>query len=95
MQAIWLIFAAISASVAPYGKQKPDFRPAVCIWESMTRSNVPILNRIAATGLAVAVACMGYAGFLHMFDQDLLACLVGAVLGGFTLGRLSRAERKA
>ena len=69
-------------------------RPAVCVWETMTRTHAPILNRIANTGLAVAVTCMGYAGFLHMFGQDLLACLVGAVLGGFTLGRLSRAERE-
>ncbi|MGJ3232207.1 MAG: hypothetical protein ACFE0P_10445 [Oceanicaulis sp.] len=61
----------------------------------MTRSNAPFLNRIANTGLAVAVTVMGYAGFMHLFGHDFLACLVGAVLGGFTLGRLMRAERAA
>ncbi|MEQ8405870.1 MAG: hypothetical protein RKE49_12295 [Oceanicaulis sp.] len=61
----------------------------------MTRDSAPFLNRLANTGLAVAVTVMGYAGFMHLFGQDLLACLVGAVLGGFTLGRLTRAEREA
>ncbi|MEQ8406209.1 MAG: hypothetical protein RKE49_14030 [Oceanicaulis sp.] len=59
----------------------------------MTRTSAPFLNRLANTGLAVAVTVMGYAGFMHMFGHDLLACLVGAVMGGFTLGRLSRTER--
>jgi len=68
-------------------------RPAVCVWETMTRTNAPFLNRLANTGLAVAVTVISYAGFMHMFGQDLLACLVGAVVCGFTLGRLSRAER--
>jgi len=61
----------------------------------MTRTNAPFLNRVANTGLAVAVTVMGYAGFMHLFGQDLLACLVGAVMGGFTLGRLSRSGREA
>ncbi|MFW6413255.1 MAG: hypothetical protein ACOC0V_03890 [Oceanicaulis sp.] len=61
----------------------------------MTHANVPILNRIAATGLAVAAACLSYAGFLHMFGHDFLACLVGAVVGGFALGKLTRAARQA
>jgi len=39
------------------------------------------------------VTVMSYAGFMHMFGHDLMACLVGAVMGGFTLGRLSKAER--
>ena len=56
----------------------------------MTRDRVPVLNRIAATGLAVAVACLAYAGFLHMFGQETLAALVGACTGGFALGRLMR-----
>jgi len=72
-----------------------EFRPAVCVWETMTRTNAPFLNRVANTGLAVAVTVMGYAGFMHLFGQDLLACLVGAVMGGFTLGRLSRSGREA
>lgn len=59
----------------------------------MTRTPAPFLNRIAATGLAVSAACLSYAGFLHMFGQDLLACLVGAVVGGFALGRMNRAAR--
>ena len=61
----------------------------------MTQATVSILNKAAATGLAVAVSCMAYAGFLHMFENDFLAALVGAVIGGFTLGRMYRAERKA
>lgn len=72
-----------------------EIRPAVCVWETMTRTSAPFLNRLANTGLAVAVTVMGYAGFMHLFGQDLLACLVGAVLGGFTLGKLTRAEREA
>lgn len=61
----------------------------------MTRSNVPILNRIAATGLAVAAACLAYAGFFHMFGQETLALFVGACAGGFALGRLMRTRRSA
>lgn len=61
----------------------------------MTEISVSLLNKIAATGLAVAVACMAYAGFLYMFDNDLLASLVGAAAGGFTLGRMFRTNRKA
>jgi hypothetical protein len=68
-------------------------RPAVCVWETMTHTSAPFLNRLANTGLAVAVTVMSYAGFMHMFGHDLMACLVGAVMGGFTLGRLSKAER--
>ncbi len=61
----------------------------------MTRNSVPILNRIAATGLAVAAACLAYAGFLHMFGQETLAAFVGACAGGFALGRLMRTARGA
>ena len=56
----------------------------------MTRNSVPILNRIAAGGLAVAAACLAYAGFLHMFGQETLAAFVGACAGGFALGRMMR-----
>ena len=59
----------------------------------MTQSKVPVLNRIAATGLAVAAACLTYSGFMHMFDQAFLAALVGAVVGGFALGRMMRRPR--
>ena len=53
----------------------------------MTRKPVPVLNRIAATGLAVACACLAYAGFQYMFANETLAALVGACAGGFILGR--------
>ncbi len=46
-----------------------------------------MLNRIAATGLAVAMACLAYAGFDYMFSNDTLAAFVGACAGGFVLGR--------
>ncbi len=53
----------------------------------MTRKPVPALNRIAATGLAVACACLAYAGFDYMFENDTLAAFVGACVGGGVLGR--------
>ena len=61
----------------------------------MTQATVSILNKIAATGLAVAVSCMAYAGFVFMFENTFLAALVGAVVGGFTLGRMYKADREA
>jgi len=60
----------------------------------MTRSRVPWLNRIAATGFAVAAACLAYAGFLHMFSNETLAAFVGACAGGFALGRLMRSGNR-
>jgi len=39
------------------------------------------------------MACLGYAGFLHMFDNETLAVFVAACLGGFTLGRMMRMPR--
>jgi len=59
----------------------------------MTRATVPWLNKISGTGLAIAMACLGYAGFLHMFDNETLAVFVAACLGGFTLGRMMRMPR--
>ncbi len=56
----------------------------------MTQAPVSWLNRISATGLAVAAACLSYAGFLHMFGNDTLAAFVGACVGGGVLGRLYR-----
>jgi hypothetical protein len=58
----------------------------------MTRKPVPMLNRIAATGLAVSSACLAYAGFDYMFANETLAAFVGACAGGFVLGRGFRAE---
>ncbi|WP_158272130.1 hypothetical protein [Marinicauda salina] len=52
-----------------------------------------MLDRIAAAGLAVSTAVLSYAGFLHLFGQAGLAALVGAVVGGFVLGRMHRAAR--
>ena len=57
----------------------------------MNPLNVPWLNRIAATGFAVA-ATLAYAGFLQMFGVELLAAFVGACAGGFALGRLWRGQ---
>jgi hypothetical protein len=54
-----------------------------------------MLNRIAATGLAVASACLAYAGFDYMFANETLAVFVGACAGGFVLGRGFRAEAAA
>ena len=56
----------------------------------MTHANVPWLNKISATGLAIAAACVAYAGFLEMFGNDTLAAFVGACVGGFILGRMMR-----
>lgn len=61
----------------------------------MTHAPVPTLNKIAATGLAVAAACLAYAGFIHMFDNETLAAFVGACAGGFALGALMRRQREA
>lgn len=58
----------------------------------MIRKSVPLLNRIAATGLAVASACLAYAGFDYMFDNTTLAAFVAACVGGFVLGRGFRSE---
>lgn len=58
----------------------------------MKRVSVPWLNRVSAAGFAVAAACLAYAGFVHMFDNALLAALVGACVGGFALGRLMRMD---
>jgi uncharacterized membrane protein YjjB (DUF3815 family) len=60
------------------------------IGKGMTRKPVSTLNRIAATGLAVAAACLAYSGFLHMFGHETLAMFVGACAGGFALGRMMR-----
>lgn len=60
----------------------------------MTYAPVSWLNRISALGLAVAAACLSYAGFLHMFENDTLAALVAAVIGGGILGRVYRAARE-
>lgn len=59
----------------------------------MTRPTAPLLDRFAAAGLAVSTAVLSYAGFLHLFGQAGLAALVGAVVGGFVLGRMHRAAR--
>ena len=56
----------------------------------MTRKPVPLLNRIAFTGLAVSAACMAYAGFDYMFANETLAAFVGACVGGGVLGRAFR-----
>ncbi|MAP48028.1 MAG: hypothetical protein CMH90_00950 [Oceanicaulis sp.] len=60
----------------------------------MTQAPVSWLNRISATGLAVATACLSYAGFLHMFGNDTLAAFVAACVGGGVLGRLYRIGRQ-
>ncbi|MGY6629048.1 MAG: hypothetical protein ACXIVL_11060 [Oceanicaulis sp.] len=56
----------------------------------MKQTHVSWLNRAGAAGFAVAAACLAYAGFVHMFDNPLLAALVGACVGGFALGRMMR-----
>lgn len=48
------------------------------------------LNTVAATGLAVSAAILGYAGFDRLFQSPTLAALTGALIGGFILGRLLR-----
>jgi hypothetical protein len=61
----------------------------------MRRKPVPILNRIAFTGLAVSAACMAYAGFDYMFANETLSALVGATVGGGVLGRGFRRDTAA
>ncbi|MGP1275520.1 MAG: hypothetical protein ACQRW7_08885 [Caulobacterales bacterium] len=56
----------------------------------MQPKRAPLLNMIAATGLAVSVAILSYAGFEALFSSPLLAALTGAVVGGFVLGRMLR-----
>jgi hypothetical protein len=58
----------------------------------MQLARVPVLNRIAASGLGLSVAILGYAGFLHLFGSGFLAALTGAMTGGFVMGRLMRAR---
>jgi len=72
-----------------------ETRPVVCTLETMTYANVPWLNKISATGLAIAVACLAYAGFLHMFENESLSAFVAACAGGFTLGRMWRSQSLA
>lgn len=60
----------------------------------MTYAPVSWLNRISAIGLAVAVTCLSYAGFVHMFGNGTLACFVAAVIGGGVVGRMQRAARE-
>jgi uncharacterized membrane protein YjjB (DUF3815 family) len=56
----------------------------------MNRTHVSWLDKLGAAGFAVAAACLAYAGFVHMFENPLLAALVAACVGGFALGRLMR-----
>lgn len=56
----------------------------------MNRTHVSWLDRLGAAGFAVAAACLAYAGFVHMFENPLLAAFVAACVGGFALGRLMR-----
>jgi hypothetical protein len=59
----------------------------------MEPKRAPLLNTIAATGLAVAVAVLSYAGFEALFSSPILSMLTGAVVGGFVLGRMLRHRR--
>lgn len=59
----------------------------------MEPKRAPLLNMIAATGLAVSVAILSYAGFQALFASPTLAALTGAVVGGFVLGRMLRGRR--
>lgn len=56
----------------------------------MEPRRAPLLNTIAATGLAVSVAILSYAGFEALFASPTLSALTGAVVGGFVLGRALR-----
>ena len=59
----------------------------------MEPRRAPFLNTVAATGLAVSVAILSYAGFEALFASPTLSALTGAVVGGFVLGRLLRHRR--
>lgn len=59
----------------------------------MEPRRAPFLNTVAATGLAVSVAILSYAGFEALFASPTLSALTGAVVGGFVLGRLLRNRR--
>ncbi|GGG92362.1 hypothetical protein GCM10007420_04660 [Glycocaulis albus] len=60
----------------------------------MEPKRAPLLNIIAATGLAVSVAVLSYAGFEALFSSPTLSALTGAVVGGFVLGRVLRQRRE-
>jgi|GEM_PF-2368499 len=59
----------------------------------MEPKRASFLNTVAATGLAVSVAVLSYAGFQALFSSPLLSALTGAVVGGFVLGRVLRQSR--
>lgn len=59
----------------------------------MQLARVPILNRLAATGLALSAAILAYAGFDQLFANPMLAALTGASIGGFVMGRMLRDQR--
>lgn len=59
----------------------------------MQNSQIPFLNTLAATGLAVSAAILAYAGFDQLFASPTLASLTGAAVGGGVLGRMMRENR--
>ena len=60
----------------------------------MHSDQIPFLNILAATGLAVSAAILAYAGFDQLFSSPTLAALTGAVVGGGVLGRMMRENRE-
>ena len=60
----------------------------------MHKAQIPFLNTLAATGLAVSAAILAYAGFDQLFASPTLAALTGAAAGGGVLGRMMRDGRE-
>ncbi|MEO1039325.1 MAG: hypothetical protein AAFX09_07240 [Pseudomonadota bacterium] len=66
---------------------------SVCNLETMKHERAPFLNRVAACGLAVSSCVLTYAGFLELFEDDMIAAFAGAVVGGYVLGAAQRLQR--